>query len=82
MNEELLSTTRDADSTDERLDALAAVVERQAEQIQYLETALKAVGRATGIGVCGRCSKCSDGVMLSTDGVLKCSSCGTNCYLG
>lgn len=82
MKEELLTMSRNADSTTERLDALAAAVERQAEQIQYLEAALKAVGRATGIGVCGRCSKCSDGVMLSQDGVLKCTSCGTTCYLG
>ncbi|RDI72085.1 hypothetical protein [Halopelagius longus] len=82
MNEELLSRTRNANSTDERLDALAAAVEKQGEQIRWLETALKAVGRATGVNVCGRCSKCSDGVMLSQDGVLKCSSCGTTCYLG
>lgn len=82
MNDELLSTTRNADSTNERLDALAAAVERQEEKIRWLETALKAVGRATGVSVSGRCSKCSDGVMLSQDGVLKCSSCGTSCYLG
>ncbi|SFG63022.1 hypothetical protein SAMN04488063_2649 [Halopelagius inordinatus] len=82
MTENLLSMVRNADSTTDQLDALAAAVERQTEQLRYLETALKAVGRATGVGICGRCSKCSDGVMLSHDGALKCSSCNTTCYLG
>lgn len=82
MNEKLLNTTQNADSTDERLDALADVVEKQTKQIKYLETAIKAIGQETGIGICGECSKCSNGVMLSQDGALKCSSCGTVCYLG
>lgn len=82
MTEEPLSMVRNADSTTDQLDALAAAVERQTEQLRYLEAALKAIGRTTGVGICGRCSKCADGVMLSHEGVLTCSSCNTTCYLG
>jgi hypothetical protein len=82
MEDELISGIGRRGDADERLDALATIVERQQVQIRWLHTAIKAVSRSTGVVVSGPCAKCSVGVMLERDGLISCTRCGTRCYVG